>query len=296
MKRIMKLILLILIIFGFNVTSVFASTNTFERSEDNYLVPDGIEVSSSNKSNVLNTPAVDASEKIYDFADLFTDSEEEQLYSEVVNYIDIRNMDLAIVTIDYNNKISPQEYADDFYDYNDFGLEYSRDGVLFLIDMYNREIYMTTTGYAINMYDDYRINEALDSVYTYMSDEDYYEGVSNFIDILDNYAGEGLPSYDYSGSYEEKSILEVLGVSVVISLVVTAIIIGILIFKNRMVRKATTAREYLNKESVVVNNVGEIFVNSNTIKHKIEHNSSSGGSSTHSGSSGVSHGGGGRSF
>lgn len=281
----------------FNITSVFASTNTFERSEDDYLVPDGIEVNSSNKSNVLNTPAVDASEKIYDFADLFTDYEEEQLYSEVVDYIDIRNMDLAIVTIDYNNKISPQEYADDFYDYNNFGLESSRDGILFLIDMYNREIYMSTTGYAINMYNDYRINELLDSVYTYMSDEEYYEGVSRFIDILDNYAAEGLPSYDDSVDYKEKSILEALVTSVITSLVVTAMIIGFLIFRNRMVRKATTAKEYLNKDSLVINNVGEIFVNSNTVKHKIEHDSSSGGgSSTHSGSSGISHGGGGRSF
>ena len=69
---------------------------------------------------------------------------------------------------------------------------------------------------------------------------------------------------------------------------------AILIFKNRMVKKATTAREYLNKNSIKIQNMGEILISSNTTKHEIDHSSS--GSSTHTGSSGSSHGGGGHSF
>lgn len=293
MKKNVKIFLVILISFIFSITLVSASTNTNIRTEDNYLINDWIEVTDSNRGNILNTPAVNAEEKIYDFADLYTDSEEKDLYNEVNSYIQSYNMDLVIVTINRNNKSSPQEYADDFYDYNDFGISSNRDGVLFLIDMQNREIYMSTTGTAIEMYNDYRINEALDSVYTYMSDEDYYEGTSNYIDIIKDYAASGYPNNStISNKGDRPSIVT----TMIVSLIITIIIMGILISKNKMVRKATTAEEYLNKESVNIKNISDILVSSNTTKQKIEHNTSSGGSSTHHSSSGGSHGGGGHRF
>lgn len=286
MKNILKITLVMLTIFTLNIVPVYASTNTKERTEDNYLVEDWVTVTEDNKNNILTTPAIDATEKVYDFADLFTDEEEQQLYTKITNYINEYNLDLAVVTIDENNK-TPREYADDFYDYNDFD---QQGGVLFLIDMDNRKIYMSTTGQAIKMYNDYRINTALDEVYTYMSDEEYYEGTSNYIDKISNYAKEGIPT----SNKEEKSLTSSIFMSLLIGLIGTAIIMAILIFKNKMVRKATTAREYLNKNSIKIQNMGEILISSNTIKHEIDHSSS--GSSTHTGSSGSSHGGGGHSF
>lgn len=286
MKKIFKITLVMLTIFTLNIVPVYASANTKERTEDNYLVEDWVTVTESNKNNILTTPAVDATEKVYDFADLFTDEEEQQLYTKITNYINEYNLDLAVVTIDENNK-TPREYADDFYDYNDFN---QQGGILFLIDMDNRKIYMSTTGQAIKMYNDYRINTALDEVYTYMSDEEYYEGTSNYIDKISDYAKKGVPT----SNNEEKSLTSSIFMSLLIGLIGTAIIMAILIFKNRMVKKATTAREYLNKNSIKIQNMGEILISSNTTKHEIDHSSS--GSSTHTGSSGSSHGGGGHSF
>lgn len=286
MKKIFKITLVMLTIFTLNIVPVYASTNTKERTEDNYLVEDWVTVTEDNKNNILTTPAIDATEKVYDFADLFTDEEEQQLYTKITNYINEYNLDLAVVTIDENNK-TPREYADDFYDYNDFN---QQGGILFLIDMDNRKIYMSTTGQAIKMYNDYRINTALDEVYTYMSDEEYYEGTSSYIDKISNYAKEGIPT----SNKEEKSLTSSIFMSLLIGLIGTAIIMAILIFKNKMVKKATTAREYLNKNSIKIQNMGEILISSNTTKHEIDHSSS--GSSTHTGSSGSSHGGGGHSF
>ena len=286
MKKILKITLVMLTIFTLNIVPVYASTNTKERTEDNYLVEDWVTVTEDNKNNILTTPAIDATEKVYDFADLFTDEEEQQLYTKITNYINEYNLDLAVVTIDENNK-TPREYADDFYDYNDFN---QQGGILFLIDMYNRKIYMSTTGEAIKMYNDYIINTALDEVYTYMSDEEYYEGTSSYIDKISDYAKKGVPT----SNNEEKSLTSSIFMSLLIGLIGTAIIMAILIFKNRMVKKATTAREYLNKNSIKIQNMGEILISSNTTKHEIDHSSS--GSSTHTGSSGSSHGGGGHSF
>lgn len=273
-----------------NITPVFASTNTKERTEENYLISSDIKITESNKNNILSTPAIDEKEKIYDFADLFTEEEEQKLYQKISQYIDSYQLDLALVTISQNNKSSPREYADDFYDYNNFGFNNTKDGLLFLIDMDNREIYMTTTGAAINMYNDYRINKALEQVYQYMTNQNYYQGVLQYIQIIGDYAKSGLP-----GKQDQKNLTTTICYSIIISLIITIIIMVILINKNKLVRKKTTAREYLNKDSVSMKNIGEILVSTNTVRHAINHSSSS-GSSTHSGSSGRSHGGGGHGF
>lgn len=289
-------IITILITLTIIITPVYASTNTKQRSESNYLVPNGIEVTEENKNNVIMTPSVDETEKVYDFAELLSDNEEEKLLKEINAYINKYHIDLAVVTISSNNKNSPQEYADDFYDYNSFGKGNNRDGILFLIDMQNREIYMTTTGNAIKMYNDHRIDFVLDKVHEKMTEKKYYQATSEYIDIISKYASLGLPSS--KDRKIEKNIFSTLLFSSMISLIITIIIMTILISKNKLVNKKETAEQYLQKESIQISDLGNIIINTNTVRHYIDHDSSggSGGSSTHSGSSGISHGGGGHGF
>ena len=103
-------------------------------------------------------------------------------------------MDMAIVTINNNNKNSAMVYADDFYDYNNFGINSTNDGLLFLIDMDTREIWISTTGKAILYYDDYRINNILDTTFSYIVNGDYYNCASSFITESTRYAIKGIPN------------------------------------------------------------------------------------------------------
>ena len=77
---------------------VNAEVKTYERSEDNLGIWDSINVTETNKQNILGTPKVDEDEKVYDFADLFTLDEEQQLYDKIQAYIEEFNMDMVIVT------------------------------------------------------------------------------------------------------------------------------------------------------------------------------------------------------
>ena len=70
---------------------------------------------------------------------------------------------------------------------------------------------------------------------------------------------------------------------------------------NTLVFKANSSKAYLKKETMKVKKISEIFLGSHVSKIRIDNDSSSGGhssggSSVHSGSSGVSHGGGGHRF
>lgn len=283
----MKKYLIILLTFIISVTPVNASTNTFERTEDDLRIPSKVDLSVADKNAILSTPSVDAVEKVYDFADLFTDSEEQDLYEKSSKFMDKYNMDLAIVTISKNDKSSEVVYADDFYDYNDF----DSNGLLFLIDMDNRQIYMSTSGTAINMYNDNRIDYLMDQVFEYMTDKEYYEGTMKYISLLSSLADKGYPTSGESFVSDKTVILY----SLIASFVITLIVMIVLISKNKLVRKANEAKAYLVNDSIKVDVVEERLVSTHTTKTKIEHDSG-GGSSTHSGSSGISHGGGGHGF
>lgn len=300
MRKVKIITVIASFVIFFSSFSVFASTDTKERTEDNYLVPSYIEITELNKSAILATPAVDANEKIYDYAELLTDTEEKEVYQRISDFVSSSELDLAIVTINENNKGTAKEYAQDFYDYNAFGTDTVHSGILFLVDMDTREIYMVTTGKAITMYDDARIDTIVSDIYTYFGDQEYAKGMTKFVTILDNYDKLGLPSNNDTkyvigndGTLSKKIPWFIFLVCPVLG---TIIVMAILIHKNRLVRKATSSKEYLKKDSVDIKLESDQFLGSNVTKIRIDHSSSSGGSSTSSGSSGISHGGGGHKF
>lgn len=80
---------------------------------------------------------VDPSIRIYDYADLLTDEEEEALSETARELSEKWSVDLVTVTIDDDEGLTSMEYADDFFDYNGF----STTGVLMLINMDEREVW-----------------------------------------------------------------------------------------------------------------------------------------------------------
>lgn len=253
-------------------------------------------------SFILPVYALDTSLKVYDYADKLSDSEEELLREKVNKFINNYNMDMVLVTVDQHNKYSTEAYADDFYDYNGFGIGSTHDGVLLVVDNnFSKEnIWMSTTGEGIRMYDDYRIDKILDVVF---EDYDYYELFSDFIDECSYYASLGIPSSNSNtyinsrGDLVYKKHFPWIG-SLGTSLVSATIVLLILISKNKMVKKATNANNYARQDSLNITNRSDRFVTTHTTSVRINTDSGGGrigGSTTHHGSSGISHGGGGRS-
>ena len=110
-----KIFMILSFVFAFILSAnVFASTNTEVRTADDLKIRSDITVNSTVREAALSTPKVDASEKVYDFADLLTDEEEQDLYEKITKFINKNKMDMVIVTIYENKKNSSMDYADDF--------------------------------------------------------------------------------------------------------------------------------------------------------------------------------------
>lgn len=243
---------------------------------------------------INNIEAFDTSLKVYDYAQVLTPTEEKELKKDIDLYIANHNMDMALVTVKYHNKNNTMEYADDFYDYNGFGIGENYDGIIFVIDFTfgYTDIWMSTTGKAIKVYTDSRINNILDAVAA-KKNYGYYEMFNAFVDETYYYASIGLSVYSGNDTYDNNTINWQM--IAILSLVVPSLIILILVLKNRMVKPATTASHYLVDGSVVINVKNDRFLTTHTTSVRINESSSSGGgSSTHRSSSGRSHGGGGR--
>ena len=256
-------------------------------------------------SKINAETTIDTSKKIYDYADLLTHEEEISLYSNIISAIGKTNLDIVVVTINDNDKSNATRYAQDFYDYNDFGLNSSKDGIILLIDMDTRGIAIVTTGEGQILFDDERIDVMLDNVYYPVSSDSYASAVRAFINDIEDYFDNGKPNsnkhyyIDENGNViREKTVNWIF--SIVGALIIASIVIYVLISKHKMIIAAKYAHEYIDKNNVKLYMPIDTFLTTYTSTVKINTNSSSGGrsggSSISRGSSGRSHGGGSRRF
>lgn len=294
----MKKLFVLFISFFLLVLPVYASTNTYSRTTTDLKVPKKIKYKSSMEHNVLLTPSVNANEKIYDFAELLTEEEEKQLYDKVKEFIANTNLDLAIVTINSNVKDSTQEYADDFYDYNDFSI----DGLAFVIDMQNRIFYISTAGKAMLYYDDYRIEYILSALDQEMYNHEYFNACNTLISQLTEYYDSGFSDnadkYVIVGTqiYRKTPYL-LLSIIAVVSATIGTLILAL---RNKKVKLASNSNDYFDNKAFEITKDTKELISSNTSRIYIPPTDSGGGGSSgggfHSGSSGASHGGGGHRF
>ena len=279
---------------------VFASTNTLPRDENDLHVWDSID-KNKYKHDILNTPRVDSSEKIYDFADLYTDEEEKNLFDRVNDYIEKNGVDLVILTIKENNKINTERYAEDFFIYNYFGTEdKKRTGIVFIIDMDGRNVNIVTSGSAILYLDDARIDNILDNIVGYIGNEQYYVGTTTLLSKLEGY-GTSIPSSNSHITIDPNgNPVKIHRPNIFISLLGGVVVAWIFVASNKSKHKsiihATDADLYMNTGKSEVAPPKDKLVSSVVTSHVISTSSSSGGGGSHIGGSSFHSGGGGHSF
>lgn len=304
MKKINKF--LYIIFLAFLCFSVKAEVITNTRNDtNNYGINKKWNINDNNLSNVLNTPYVNANEKIYDFSNIIDSETKQQLKSKIDNFIKATNIDMVIVTIDeYNYSENMMEtYAADFYDYNDFGLNFEKySGVLILRNSssQNRYYNIYTFGDAQLYFSYNRLETTLDKIYNDLYNNRYLEGFSTFITDMENYYEDGI-SKEMNNYYVDKmGFLQIkynppITIALIVSGIITVIVMYILIKKNKMIRKEDTAIEYLQKDSINYTKRLDNFIRSKTTNYTISSGSSGsgGGFSSSGGSSGGGHSSGG---
>lgn len=241
--------------------------------------------------------------RVEDEGNLLSPMEEESLRQKLDEISERHNVDVIVVTNYSLGGKSVMEYADDYFDYNGYGLGRNYDGVLLLLSMEGRDWWISTHGYGVTAFTDYGIEFIGDKIVGNLSDGNYYDAFVQFGDLADEFieqAKTGEP-YDVDNKRTNEltaaALLGISGLSLGVGGVAGGGYAKTLANTHKTKRRATGATGYHLGIANFVNTYDR-FLNSNVTRspRPKASSSSSGGSSTHTSSSGRSHGGGGGKF
>lgn len=225
--------------------------------------------------------------RLVDAADILTDAEEETLLAQLDEISERQELDVVIVTVETVGAKSMQEYADDYYD----EMGYSGDGILLLVateEGARGEVWISTCGYGIDVLSDSDIDDVLDTFAKQYRIGNYLKAFGNFAIDCDTLITEEYESDKFDPVFSGV-------IAVAVGLVVALIGTGIMKGKLKSVRFRSEATEYVKSGSLNVSESRDFFLY-RTVTRRERPKNNSNGSSTHTSSSGRTHGGGGRSL
>ncbi len=124
---------------------------------------------------------------VADMAMLLESDERELLDARLKDLSEKWGMDFIVVTTAQTNRKDSAEYADDYYEQND----YAKDSVLYLMDMDNGVVYISTYGAAAGYLPDSKLDEILDAGYDNAEKGNYYKGLEEMLDQTENCLASG---------------------------------------------------------------------------------------------------------
>ncbi|MCM1117810.1 MAG: TPM domain-containing protein [bacterium] len=246
-------------------------------------------------------------ERVYDYADMLTDEEEEQLRELIARQEALIGCDLVLMTINqpvegndakeqYGYRFTDwernmQDIADDFYDINLFGFDAPHgDGALILDNSYTGQggTHLSTSGRVFAKFGTDEIDRALDQVDAYIESNPFraYSACINYI------------ADKMGGTTDSESGASVMLIAVIVPLIVAGIFVGTHL-RSKEGKKTTTVTTYVAGGKPVMNRQQDDYIRKHVTQRRIQTSSSSGGGSSsrghggaHRSSGGHSHGGG----
>ncbi|MBR6667228.1 MAG: TPM domain-containing protein [Clostridia bacterium] len=257
--------------------------------------------------------------QVIDNANLFTAADVSAM-TEIIDRIEKEHqVDIVVLTTydvpkDYSDSMwHIQAYADDFYDNGNYGMGEDFSGMLILVDMNNRVLYLSTGGVMIDYITDMREEDILDQAYSYLSYGAYGNAMIAALDRVEYYMNKGRAEGTFR--YDEVTGLRIGGIYNALTMAEICLaglaggIAALLMFLSVSGSYNLAGRTYsydLNANSdLKLTQDDEVFVRQfqrRTLRNTGGNGSMggsggrSGGSGVHRSSSGRMHGGGGRRF
>lgn len=283
MKKIISIIFVLLILLSVFCVNAFASVNTI----------------------------------IDDSADLFSDSEESEISESVLQFSDETGYSAIVLTTDSAMGKTSQQYADDYFDNLIISEGWEEKGILFLIDMDNREVCISTMGDCISVYSDY-IDSIIDSGYDDLVNGNYSDCIIMMVSSSLKFAMSNSDDY-YIGDYDDTfcgdySVIDgeivyddyqtkgSFDFSNILICIIIAVVIGVVsVIAVRSSYKNMGKGDEFDADDVILNLTGsnDTVISRNVITTRVPRNNNnhrSGGGVSHRSSGGFSHGGGSRKF
>lgn len=252
--------------------------------------------------------AGDAAPRLSDKADLLSDSEEAELLEKLDEISQRQQADIVVVTRKSLEGKSAMEYADDFYDEKGYGFGAQKDGILFLISMEERDWYISTRGFGITAVTDAGLEYMSQQFLDDLKEGEYAAAFTVFAELCDDFLTQARTGTPYDVDFLPKEPFAFLGMLVVsmgIGFLISLVVTGIMRSRLKTVHSRAGAKDYVDEGSMKLTKEKDLFLYRNVVRRERPKETDSlvdgqaeypGGSSTHTSSSGATHGGGGGKF
>lgn len=145
-------------------------------------------------------------ERLVDEAELLDQSQEDELLLKLDEISQRQGFDVVIATVNSLGAKTPEEFADDYFDYNGFGFGEERDGILFLISMQERDWAILPFGYGIEVFNNDGREYIANQIVPYLSDGDYMQAFTEFAQLSDDFITQAKTNqpYDSGNLYDDE--------------------------------------------------------------------------------------------
>lgn len=257
--------------------------------------------------------------RVFDEGQLLSTEQIQELEEKADTLRRTMRMDVVMVTTADAKGKDAQTFADDYYDQGGFGTHKDYSGVLFLIDIDNRQLQISTSGAMIRFLTDSRLERMLDETYPYVQSGNYADAMNQLLKDLEMYYQKGIPGGQYNYNSETGAVSRHRSITFFEGLLAVAVaafcgggacanVKRQYAMKRERGQASNYNMAYRANAQFAFHQENDVLANSHVTQQIIPRStgSSSGGgrsggmgggrSSTHSSGSGRSHGGGGRGF
>lgn len=244
-----------------------------------------------------------------DSAEVLTTDELETLKYKLAQISDENNIDVGIVTVEYLDGKTAQEFANDLFEQNKFGKGENRDGILLLVATEDREWAMSTHGSAKEAFNQDGLDYLSGEFLPYLSDDDYYSAFENFLNNAQELGAMYVVGNPYRVEYDEEGNYPIEGepikeeginnrvwipLSIVIGCAISFVIMMMYKSQLKSVKSESRADDYLIDMKLVKSQ--DIFLYRTVTRTMRPKNEDHGNNFNNSGGGGGSYGGSSGSF
>ena len=139
--------------------------------------------------------------RMFDDAEVLTEDEDNELEDALEELSLRQSFDVTIATIESMESVGLptawRQFADDLYDYCQYGYGPDMDGVLLLVSVGDRKWHISTCGYGITAFTDAGIQYLGEQMTPFMADGDYAGAFRTFVQWSDTYIDAARAGHPY---------------------------------------------------------------------------------------------------
>lgn len=221
----------------------------------------------------------ESKQRIYDYANLLTPEEVEDLENLSNKYSNRREVDIIILTTNNTEGKYVVNYMQEFYEEKALGYDKPHGNVAILtLDMENRDVYVSGFYKGKEYLDDNRSDMVRRKISPSLSNGDYYGGFNSFIKTTYKYMG-------IKPGVDPNNILFNIWFQLIVSLGIAGIVVGSMFYRSSG-KMTINEGTYRDSSSSRVISRRDNYIRTSVSKHRRPSNNNSRGGSSGGGMSG----------